>query len=62
MAWSKEAGATMQWAEISTLALTKTNDIELVTLKTHLVIEDALRHLLATRLGLQAEALAEEAR
>ena len=50
MAWNKDEGALVRWLGFSSEDLVKINDIELTTLKIHLVLEDALKCLLASRL------------
>lgn len=43
-------GAIIKWLSFSEESLTKINDIELATLKIHIVLEDTLKFLLSKRL------------
>jgi hypothetical protein len=51
MVWKKDDGALIRWLTFSSESLSKIDDIEFATLKIHLVLEDALKYLLASRLG-----------
>jgi hypothetical protein len=57
VSWDKEKGAIIRWVDYSEKSLAKIQDIELLTLKGHLLIEDALKFLLATRLHVEEEVL-----
>ncbi len=59
MSWNKSDHPIVRWASFSVDHLTQIGDIELATLKVQLVVEDALRYLLAARLGLAENALIE---
>src|SRR5687768_12528002 len=61
MLWNKNDHPIMRWANFTSEHLTQIGDLELATLKVHLVIEDALRYLLATRLRM-TEGLFEDLR
>ena len=52
MAWNETDHPIVKWAKMSVDHLGNIGDIELATLKVHLVLEDGLRYLLAARLGL----------
>jgi hypothetical protein len=56
MAWDRDAGAIVRWARFSTDSLARVDDIELAALKVHIVLEDALKFLLAQRLGVPEDA------
>ena len=49
--------AIIKWLRLSEESLTKISDIELATLKIHIVIEDALKFLLSKRLNANEDAL-----
>ena len=51
MIWKKDDGALGRFLTFATDQLTTITDIELATLKIHLVIEDTLKFLLSKRLG-----------
>jgi hypothetical protein len=55
MAWKKDEGALGRWLSFSNESLSKIDDIELAALKIHLVLEDALKYLLGSRLGTDEE-------
>lgn len=52
MAWDESEHTIMKWVNLSVDHLPQIGDLELATLKVHLVIEDCLRYLLASRLAL----------
>lgn len=52
----KELDCISRWARFSTEKLTTIGDIELAVLKIHLVLEDALKFVLAKRLGMPDDA------
>jgi len=51
MTWDKDDSAIITWLRFSEGSLSKIDDIELATLKIHLVLEDALKYLLSRRLS-----------
>lgn len=57
MVWEKDDSPFVRWIRYSSDSLTRIDDVELATLKIHLVLEDSLRFLLAKRLGLADNAL-----
>jgi hypothetical protein len=52
MAWDESEHPIMKWVNLSVDHLPQIGDLELATLKVHLVLEDCLRYLLAARLAL----------
>jgi len=56
MAWRRDEGALTRWLGFSSESLSKIEDIELATLKIHLVLEDASKSLLAARLAVKEDA------
>jgi hypothetical protein len=57
MVWNKNDHPIAKWASFGVDHLPQIGDVELATLKMHLVVEDALRYLLAARLGLAENSL-----
>jgi len=56
VALEKEKDALVRWVIFTNESLSKIDDIELATLKIHLVLQDALKYLLASRLGVDGDA------
>ena len=57
MAWEKDDSPFIRWIRYSSESLKLIDNVELTTLKIHLVLENSLRFLLSKRLGLTDNAL-----